>query len=98
MAHANDEGENPSQKIHITVVIANRYAFDTGVVMGRRIREEADIPASFALYRRMRGGNESIRDEDSVELHDGDHFFARSPGSPIALSDDQEDDQEEVSR
>jgi len=22
-----------------------------------------------------------IRDDDTVELHDGDHFFARPPGS-----------------
>lgn len=95
MAHAKDaEGENRSPRIHITVVIANRYAFDTEVVTGRQIKEKANIPAGFALYRRTRGGNESIRDDDTVGLHDGDHFFARPPGSRRTLSDDQE----EVSR
>jgi hypothetical protein len=76
------------------VVIANRYAFDAEVVSGRQIKEKANVPAGFALYRRTRGGNELIRDDDTVEVHDGDHFFARPPGSRRALSDDQE----EVSR
>ena len=93
MAHAkNAEGQNPPRKIHITVVIANRYEFDTEVATGKQIKEKAKIPAGFALYRRTRGGNESIRDDDSVELHDGDHFFTRPPGSPRALSDDEEFD------
>jgi multiubiquitin len=89
MSHAKDtEGKNGSPKIRVTVVIATRYAFDTEWVTGKQIKERANIPAGFALYRRTRGGNESIRDDDTVELHDGDHFFARPPGSPRALSDD----------
>jgi hypothetical protein len=95
MSHAKDiEVENRSPRIRITVVIANGYAFDAEVVTGRQIKEKASVPAGFALYRRTRGGNESIRDDDTVELHDGDHFFARPPVSRRALSDDQE----EVSR
>jgi len=40
MSHATDaEGENRSQRIRITVVIANRYAFDAEVVTGRQIKE-----------------------------------------------------------
>ena len=62
--------------IRVTVVIANRYVFDTEVVTGRQIKERANLPEGFALYRRTRGGNESIRDDDMVELHEGDHFFA----------------------
>lgn len=81
MAHARDaEGQNRSPTIRITVVIANRYAFDTEVATGRQIKEKVNIRADFALYRRTRGGNESIRHDDTVELHDGDHFFARPPG------------------
>lgn len=92
MSHAKDAaGEDRSPRIRITVVIANRYAFDTEVATGKQIKEKGNIPADFALYRRTRGGNESIRDDDSVELHDGDHFFARPLGSPSALSDDQEE-------
>ena len=94
MSHAKDTGENRSPRISITVVIANRYAFDAEMVTGRQIKEKANVPAGFALYRRTRGGNESIRDDDTVELHDGDHFFVRPPGSRRALRDDQE----EVSR
>lgn len=78
MAHAKDDkGENPPPRIRIAVVIANRYAFDTEVATGKQIKEKANIPAGFDLYRRMRGGNESIRDADSVKLHEGNHFFAR---------------------
>lgn len=92
MSHAKDaEVEHRSPTIRVTVVIANRYAFDAGVVTGRQIKEKANVPAGFALYRRTRGGNESIRDDDTVEVHDGDHFFARPPGSRRALSDDQEE-------
>lgn len=50
--------------IHITVVVANRYTFDTEVVTGKQIKEKANIPAGFPLHRRMRGGNEPIHDEE----------------------------------
>jgi hypothetical protein len=92
MSQAKDaEGENRSPRIRVTVVIANRYAFDAEVVTGRLIKEKANVPAGCALYRRTRGGNESIHDDDTVELHDGDHFFARPPGARRALSHDQEE-------
>ena len=95
MSHANDaEDEKRSPTIRVTVVVANRYAFDSDVVTGRHIKERANIPPDFALYRRARGGNESIRDDASVELHEGDHFFAR----PLASRRTLDDDQEEVSR
>lgn len=92
MAHAkNAGGPNRPPKIRLTVVIANRYAFDTEVATGRQIKEKANIPAGFALYRRMRGGNELIGDDDPVELRDGDHFFARPPPGmrPPSTSDDE---------
>jgi hypothetical protein len=90
MSHQKDaEGEHRSPTAHVTVVIANRYVFDAEVVTGRQIKKKANVPARFALYRRTRGGNEPIGDDESVELHDGDHFFARPPGSPRALNDYQ---------
>ena len=79
--------------IRVTVV-ANRYVFDTEVVTGRQIKERANLPEGFALYRRTRGGNESIRDDDKVDVHEGDHFFARPSASRRTLDDVQE----EVSR
>jgi len=65
--------------IRITVVVANRYTFDTEVVTGKQIKEKANIPTGFSLHRRMRGGNEPIGDDESVELQNGDHFFSRPP-------------------
>jgi hypothetical protein len=61
---------------------------------GRQIKERANLPEGFALYRRTRGGNESIRDDDTVDVHEGDHFFARPSASRRTLDDVQE----EVSR
>jgi hypothetical protein len=85
MTHAKGaEGQN--RPLRISVTVNNRYAFVAEVVTGRQIKEKANIPAGFALYRRMRGGNEAILDDASVELHDGDHFFARPP---LALNDDE---------
>jgi len=39
----------------------------------------ANIPAGFSLHRRAKGGNEPIRDDESLEVHNGDHFFAQPP-------------------
>lgn len=70
----------PSDAVHITVVIQDRYTFDSNAVTGRQIKEKANIPAGFSLHRRVHGGgNEPILDDDSVELRNGDHFFARPP-------------------
>ncbi len=64
----------------ITVLVQDRYTLEAEVVTGARIKELASIPAGFALHRRVQdGGNEPIGDDDSVEVHDGDHFFARPP-------------------
>ncbi len=80
--HAGDVESRSRPGIHVTVVVANRYAFDTDAATGSEIKAKAGIPAGFDLYRRGRGGNESIGDDDSVELHNGDHLFARPPRSP----------------
>ena len=77
-AHRNDAPrEDSPPSVKITVVVQNRYTFDTRRVTGRRIKESASIPLGFALYRRTLGGNEPIRDDAQVELRNGDHFFAR---------------------
>jgi hypothetical protein len=69
--------ENPPSSVRITVIVQNRYTFDTHRVTGRQIKETASIPLGFALYRRVQGGSEPIRDDAQVELRNGDHFFAR---------------------
>lgn len=77
---AGDEGR-PS-KIRITVVIQNRYAIDDGVMTGTQIKEMANIPAGFSLHRRAKGEKESIDDDQVMDVHNGDHFFAQPPGQP----------------
>ncbi len=71
----------PHQLIHITVIVQKRYAFDSAVATGRQIREKANIPAGFSLHRRVQRGNEPIHDDESIELHNGDHFFSRPPSN-----------------
>jgi hypothetical protein len=79
VAQRNDaRREDPPSSVRITVIVQNRYTFDTHRVTGRQIKETASIPLGFALYRRTQGGNEPIRDDAPVELRNGDHFFARS--------------------
>jgi hypothetical protein len=69
--------EDRPSSVRITVIVQNRYTFDTNRVTGRQIKETASIPLGFALYRRVQGGNEPIRDDAQVELRNGDHYFAR---------------------
>ena len=75
------EGVSRPSRVRITVIVQNRHTFDTGLVTGRQIKDRANVPAGFALYRRVQGGNEPIPDDAQVELHNGDHFFARSTSS-----------------
>lgn len=78
VAQRNDaQREDPPSSVRITVIVQNRYTFDTHRVTGRQIKQTASIPGGFALYRRVQGGNEPIRDDAQVELRNGDHFFAR---------------------
>ena len=73
-----------SAGVRITVVIQNRYRFDTARVTGAQIKEAANIPTDFSLHRRVQGGNEPILDGALVHLRNGDHFFAR-PSSDAAI-------------
>jgi hypothetical protein len=83
-AHRNDAPrEDPPPSVRITVVVQKRYTFDAHRVTGRQIKETARIPAAFALYRRTQGGNEPIADDVQVELHSGDHFFARPSSNAL---------------
>jgi hypothetical protein len=80
VADAKDtERENRPSSVRITVIVQNRYTFDTEVVTGQQIKERANVPPGFALYRRVQGGSDPTPDDAPVELRNGDHFFARSP-------------------
>lgn len=82
MADAKDtERENRPSRVRITVIVQNRHTFEAEVVSGKQIKETANIPPGFALYRRVQGGNEPIPDDAPVELRNGDHFFARPPSN-----------------
>jgi hypothetical protein len=73
--------EQQPPSISVTVIVQNRYTFGAELVTGRQIKKTADVPADFALYRRVKGGNEPIPDDLQVELRNGDHFFARPSSS-----------------
>jgi hypothetical protein len=88
---ADTKGTGGDGQVRISITVNNRHTFDTNVVTGKQIKEKANVPAGFALCRRTRAGNESIRDDDAVELRDGDHVFARPPASRRAESDDHEE-------
>ena len=78
VAHRNvTRREDRPSSVGITVIVQTRYTFDTDRVTGMQIRETAGVPAEFALYRRAQGGNEPIAEDAQIELHNGDHFFAR---------------------
>ena len=80
--HAKDiEDERPPESVRVTVIVQNRHTLDRGPVTGGLLKEATNVPASFALYRRVKGGNEPIPDDAPVEVHDGDHFFARPPSN-----------------
>ncbi len=76
------DGVNRPSTIRVTVIVQNRYTFETELVTGRQIKETAGLPPGFARYRRVQGGNELIPDDAEIELHIGDHFFARPCSSP----------------
>ena len=76
------DGDAQVSEARITVMIEKRLMIEAAVT-GRRIKELAEIPRDVALYRRAPGGNEPIHDDDSVEVRDGDHFFARSSTPPF---------------
>jgi hypothetical protein len=78
VAQRNDaRREDPPSSVRITVIVQNRYTFDSHRVTGQQIKETASIPLGFALYRRVQSGNEPLRDDAQIELRNGDHFFAR---------------------
>src|SRR5215218_5280790 len=63
VADAKDtERENRPSSVRITVTVQNRYTFDIEVVTGQQIKETANVPPGFALYRRVQGGSEPIPD------------------------------------
>lgn len=78
--HTNDQpgGERHGVEIFID---AKPYHFDSDEVTGRQIKAKAGIPDQYSLYLRKEGENEPIRDDEQVELHDGQHFFSRPPSN-----------------
>lgn len=76
LTHTEDT-ERENGRVRITVMVQNRSSFDTRLVTGREIKESAEVPPGYALYRKAEGGNEPVDDDALVELRNGDHFFAR---------------------
>lgn len=82
MAEVDERASMQPSQIRITVIIQNRYTLDTPEATGSEIKEKTNIPADFSLHRRVRGGTESIPDEERVQVHNGDHFFAQPRSQP----------------
>lgn len=80
--------ENRPSKVRITVIVQHRYTLDAGLMTAKQIKETADVPAGFVLYRRAKGGNDLVPDDALVEPHNGDHFFARPP-SNVAIDEEE---------
>ena len=57
------------------------YHFDSHRTTGKKIKERAGIPDDYSLYLRREGENEPIRDDEEVDLHEGEHFFSRPPSN-----------------
>jgi len=53
------------------------YRFETHEATGRQIKERAHIPDEHFLYLRHEGGDTLIRNDERVELHNGEHFFPK---------------------
>jgi hypothetical protein len=81
---------NKANKVRITVIIQDRFVLDTQTVTGREIKEVASIPPGFSLHRRVNGANKAVPDDEFVDVHDGDHFYAQ-PRNQLGLGhrDDQ---------
>lgn len=71
------EADQRPASARITVIVQQRCFVAAGSRTGRQIKELAGIPADFTLYRKAKGGNELISDDDPIDIRDGDHFFAR---------------------
>jgi hypothetical protein len=71
---AEDEG---SSTVRVTVIVQKRYTLGAGRKTGKQLKEMANVPMGFVLYRRVKGGNEPISDDALIEPRNGDHFFAR---------------------
>jgi hypothetical protein len=89
VAEANDaERKGPPSGVRITVIVQNRYRIDTAQVTEKQMKETANVPAGFSLYRRVQGGNEPIPDDALVERRNGDHLFPRPP-SNVAIDEEE---------
>ena len=69
-----------SQSVEI-FVNDKRVTFQTDDVTGAEIKAAAGVPADYSLYRRQKGSNEPISDNEPVDLEEGDHFFTRPPSN-----------------
>lgn len=59
----------------------NPYHFDSHRTTGKKLKERAGIADNDSLYLRREGENEPIRDDEEVDLHEGEHFFSRPPSN-----------------
>lgn len=75
-----------AKKDHKEVMVLTNdrpYSFEADEVTGRQIKEKAGVPEDHYLYLREDGADQLIRDDQCVELHDGECFF--STDAPLGV-------------
>jgi mannose-6-phosphate isomerase class I len=77
MSDATATTEEKKDHREILVFINDRpHHFESDDVTGRQIKEKAEIPDDQFLYLRHEGADKLIRNDQHVELHEGEHLVA----------------------
>jgi hypothetical protein len=70
------EEKKHHREVHV-FIDERSYSFESDDVTGREIKGKAGIPEDHFLYLRHDGADKLIRNDERVELHDGEHFFSK---------------------
>jgi hypothetical protein len=80
-----EHGERHEKKITIIVEVSKhdhrKVEFDRDRVTGRDIKQAAHVPLETDLAARRHGQLELVTDDETVTIHEGDHFVVLPIGS-----------------
>lgn len=76
-----DQQQTEAQvRIHIFVG-KTKVEFDTNHVTGQQIKEKASVPLDYDLARRVHDQLVLVRNDETIEIKNGEHFEALPPGT-----------------